>query len=427
MISFEKVDTLKGEVCVPPDKSITHRAFILAGMACGVSKIVNPLLSRDTKATLNAMKMVGVEFEKIDNGFVVKSNGFKNFIEPDDVINCENSGTTARLLTGLFAGQNKYFVLTGDNSLRKRPMDRVIKPLSKLNASIFARSNGKYLPLTILPKTLSGAHIESEVKSAQVKSATILAALQASSHSTYVEKTVTRNHTELMLKSFGVDLSISDKTITINPVERLRPAEIYVPGDFSSAAFFLGASIMFEGSEILIKNTGLNPTRSGMLKILEQSGVKYEILNTFDEGDPYGDIFIKHQKISGGVIKGEIIANIIDEIPIIAALGLFATSPIEIRDAKELRVKESDRIKSIVHNLKELNAEVIEYEDGLKVYPLKDVNKNAKLKSFDDHRIAMVNILLSKRFGNISIDDISSIDVSFPDFLEKLSRLEIKI
>jgi len=254
-----------------------------------------------------------------------------------------------------------------------------------------------------------------------------LAALQASSPSTYVEKTVTRNHTELMLKSFGVDLSISDKTITINPVERLRPTEIYIPGDFSSAAFFLGASIMFEGSEILIKNTGLNPTRSGMLKILEQFGVQYEILNTLDDGDPYGDIFIKHQKISGGVIKGEIIANIIDEIPIIAALGLFAASPIEIRDAKELRVKESDRIKSIVHNLRELNAEVIEYEDGLKVCPLKVVNKNAKLKSFDDHRIAMVNILLSKRFGNISIDDISSIDVSFPDFLEKLSRLEIKI
>ena len=425
MISFEKVNTLKGEVCVPPDKSITHRAFILAGMACGVSKVANPLLSRDTKATLNAMKMVGVEFEKINEGFVVKSNGFKNFSEPDDIINCENSGTTARLLTGFFSGQNKYFVLTGDSSLRKRPMDRVIRPLSKLNASIFARSSGKYLPLTILPKMLSGAHIESEVKSAQVKSATILAALQASSQSTYVEKTATRNHTELMLKSFGVSLKISDKLITIDPVDSLRPSEINVPGDFSSAAFFLGASIMFEGSEILIKNTGLNPTRSGMLKVLEQFGVKYEILNRFDEGDPYGDIFIKHQKISGGVIKGDIIANIIDEIPIIATLGLFATSPVEIRDASELRVKESDRIKSIVYNLNELGAKVIEYEDGLKVYPLKDVNKIAKLKSFDDHRIAMINILLSKRFGNIPIDDIASIDVSFPNFLEKISELEI--
>jgi 3-phosphoshikimate 1-carboxyvinyltransferase len=425
MISFDKVKSLKGEVNVPSDKSITHRAFIMSAMADGESIVKKPLLSRDTLATKAAMEMVGAEFTETEEGFIVFSKGFRNFKEPDNVINCENSGTTARLLTGLFAGQNKYFVLTGDNSLRKRPMGRVIEPLGKLGANIFARDNNKYLPLTILPSKLKGIEIEGKVKSAQVKSAIILAGLQADSNVIYIEPAVTRNHTELMLKTYGVHLNVSGLRIEIEPVDRLMPAEINVPGDFSSAAFFLGAALIFENSEILIKNVGLNPTRSGMLEVLKGMNVNFDVDVNSESGDPFGNILIKSQEYDGITIKGDIIANIIDEIPMISALGLFAKSPVEIRDAHELRVKESDRIKAMVYNLRQIGAEVEEFEDGLKVYPLKNLNKNAKLRSFDDHRIAMINILLSKKFGGLCIDEIDAIDVSFPDFIEKLNSIEV--
>jgi len=426
MISFEKVSTLKGEIFVPSDKSISHRAFILSAMAEGESRVLNPLLSRDTLATKAAMEAVGAKFIEVGNGFIIESKGFKNFSEPNDIINCENSGTTARLLTGLFAGQNKYFVLTGDNSLRKRPMGRVIEPLSRLGAYIVARENNRFLPLTIIPSKLEGDVIDGKVKSAQVKSAIILAALQGNSETIYTEQAVTRNHTELMLKTYGVDLKIDGLKIVIDPVDRLAPCTISVPGDFSSAAFFLGAVLMFEGAEVLIKNVGLNPTRSGMLDVLKSMGVKFEVIGKSQLGDPFGDIFIQHQEYEGIKIEGDIVANIIDEIPMISALGLFAKSPVEIRGAEELRVKESDRIKAMVYNLREIGAEVEEFEDGLKVYPLEKINKMANLKSFDDHRIAMINILLSKRFGQLSIDEIDAIDVSFPDFISKVDSLSVK-
>lgn len=426
MISFEKVSTLKGEIFVPSDKSISHRAFILSAMAEGESRVLNPLLSRDTLATKAAMEAVGAKFIEVGNGFIIESKGFKNFSEPNDIINCENSGTTARLLTGLFAGQNKYFVLTGDNSLRKRPMGRVIEPLSRLGAYIVARENNRFLPLTIIPSKLEGDVIDGKVKSAQVKSAIILAALQGNSETIYTEQAVTRNHTELMLKTYGVDLKIDGLKIVIDPVDRLAPCTISVPGDFSSAAFFLGAVLMFEDAEVLIKNVGLNPTRSGMLDVLKSMGVKFEVIWKSQLGDPFGDIFIQHQEYEGIKIEGDIVANIIDEIPMISALGLFAKSPVEIRGAEELRVKESDRIKAMVYNLREIGAEVEEFEDGLKVYPLEKINKMANLKSFDDHRIAMINILLSKRFGQLSIDEIDAIDVSFPDFISKVDSLSVK-
>jgi 3-phosphoshikimate 1-carboxyvinyltransferase len=276
-----------------------------------------------------------------------------------------------------------------------------------------------------LPSKLKGIEIEGKVKSAQVKSAIILAGLQADSNVIYIEPAVTRNHTELMLKTYGVHLNVSGLRIEIEPVDRLMPAEINVPGDFSSAAFFLGAALIFENSEILIKNVGLNPTRSGMLEVLKGMNVNFDVDVNSESGDPFGNILIKSQEYDGITIKGDIIANIIDEIPMISALGLFAKSPVEIRDAHELRVKESDRIKAMVYNLRQIGAEVEEFEDGLKVYPLKNLNKNAKLRSFDDHRIAMINILLSKKFGGLCIDEIDAIDVSFPDFIEKLNSIEV--
>ncbi|MGA1846239.1 3-phosphoshikimate 1-carboxyvinyltransferase [Deferribacter abyssi] len=425
MVTFEKIKKLKGEVEVPADKSITHRSFILSAMANGESIVKNPLISRDTKATVNALKACGVQFEKIEDGFKVISKGYENFHEPLDIINCENSGTTARLLTGLFSPMKKYFVLTGDNSLKKRPMGRVIEPLSKMGASIYGRKGNKNLPLTILPSKMHATKIESTVKSAQVKSAVILAGLQLDEETIYVERVKTRNHTEVMLKYFGVNLDIFHNEIKVPGRQILKPSFIEVPGDFSSSAFFIGAALMFENSEILIKNVGLNPTRTGFIKVLKDLGADISISihnNTFEIK---GDIFVRHSNLKGGRIDGEIIPNIIDEIPLLGILGLFCENPLEIRGAEELRVKESDRISSIVHNLHVLGAKVDEYEDGFKVYPLDKVNRNGMLKSFDDHRIAMINILLAKKFGNFLIDSIESIDVSFPDFIERFELLEV--
>ena len=426
MVKFEKITCLRGELEVPTDKSITHRSFILGGMASGSTKVLNPLMSRDTKATKRAMEACGVVFEEINNGFLVHSEGFRKFKEPFDVINCDNSGTTARLLTGVFAPQKKYFVLTGDDSLKRRPMARVINPLSQMGAVIKARDNGRFLPLTVLPSNMHGSEIKGETKSAQVKSAVILSALQLEEPTIYTETAITRNHTELMLNSFGADVRNDGLRIVIEPTDKLYPAEIVVPGDFSSSAFFIGGALMFENSEVLIKNVGLNPTRTGLLDVLETLGVKFEIDFKNKGADPYGDIFIKSQKLSGGLIKGDIIANIIDEIPMLSTLGIFASGPLEIRDAQELRVKESDRISAVVHNLRNLGADVEEYEDGLKVYPLKDTPKSGKLKSFSDHRIAMINILLAKRFGNLEIDEIEVVDVSFPNFVDKIDSITVK-
>ncbi|MGB9730998.1 MULTISPECIES: 3-phosphoshikimate 1-carboxyvinyltransferase [Calditerrivibrio] len=427
MVSFDRIATLKGSVTVPPDKSITHRAFIFSGMAEGRSVVLNPLMSRDTIATMNAMKAVGVEFIKIDNGFEIVSKGYRGFNEPHDVINCENSGTTARLITGLFAPSGRFVVLTGDNSLRRRPMDRVKRPLQTMGADIRLRSD-RFLPMAILPSKMHPADVMAEVSSAQVKSAVILSGLQLDGYTSYTEKEITRNHTETMLRDFGADIMVEGKKITVRGGKNLTPQKATVPGDFSSAAFFIGAAIMFEGSEIEIRSVGLNPTRTGLLTVLKDMGVQIETELTNSSAEPMGNIFLKNGRLKGGKISGEIIPNIIDEIPMLAILGLFAESPLEIRGAEELRVKESDRIKSVVENISALGGEVEEYADGLKVYPLKKLkDKDIVLKSFDDHRIAMVNILLSKRFGNIFIDEISAIDVSFPDFLEKLKDIEVVV
>ncbi|MEF3255489.1 MAG: 3-phosphoshikimate 1-carboxyvinyltransferase, partial [Deferribacterales bacterium] len=340
MISFSKIASLKGNVVVPADKSITHRSIIFSAMAEGNSEIIHPLISRDTLATMNGMKAVGVEFIPIESGFKVVSKGYKEFKEADNIINCENSGTTARLLTGLFAPQKKYFVFTGDDSLRKRPMDRVQKPLYRMGANIVLRGN-RYLPMTILPSDIYPAEIEAEVNSAQVKSAVLLAGCQIEGVTSYLEKEITRNHTEMMLKDLGAEIVIEGKKISIKGPIKIKGERFVVPGDFSSAAFFIGSALMFENAEIVVKGVGLNPTRTGLIDVLRRFGVNIELSYNDNRSEPTGDIYIKNQRFSGGKIAGDIIPNIIDEIPLIATLGLFADSPIEIRDAEELRVKES--------------------------------------------------------------------------------------
>lgn len=427
MITFEKCKSFQGKLVLPADKSITHRAIIMAAMADAVSVINNPLIARDTLATIGSLSQLGVSVVNENSRLLIHSDGYKSFQEPNDVIMCDNSGTTARLLAGALAPAKFYSTISGDASLRRRPMARVIKPLKQMGANIIARKDSTLLPLTIIPSEMHPAIIEAEKPSAQVKSSILLAGTQIEGKTIYKEHIHTRDHTERMLPYFGANITVDEDRIIVNGGKTLNGVDCFVPGDFSSAAFFIGAGLIFENSDIEIEACGLNPSRIGLLVALKQLGIiiEHEIVDTNFE--PYGNLHIKTQSIKGGVISGDITANLIDEIPVLAMLGLFAENPVEIRNAAELRVKESDRIAAVAENFKALGAEVEEFPDGLKVHPLKGDVKKCVLKSFDDHRICMINILLAKKFGiKVMLDDVTPLDVSFPDFIGEVLNLEKK-
>ena len=427
MITFDKCSTFKGSVKAPADKSITHRAIFVASLADGVSVINNPLISRDTKATMEVMQQLGVNIVNERSRLLVHSDGYKNFKEPFGILDCDNSGTTARLLMGVLAPHSFHTCITGDGSLLRRPMDRVIKPLNKLGASIRGKKNNTMLPASIMDSHLKHGDIIGDVASAQVKSAVLLAGAQIEGETSFTELAPTRDHTERMLETFGVEVKREGNKITVIGGKEITQARVTIPGDFSSAAFFIGAGIIFEGSDITIEECGLNPSRIGLLKVLKDLGVNVEYKITDNSIEPQGSIHIKHGIINGGKVSGEIISSIIDELPILAMIGLFGKAPLEIRDAKELRVKECDRIEALVKNFRALGAEVEEFEDGLTIHPLKQDPIKARLLAFDDHRISMVNIILAKKFGiNVMLDNIMSTDVSYPDFLSDLLSLEVK-
>ena len=427
MITFEKCSSLQGNIKVPADKSMTHRAIILASMADGVSVINNPLISRDTEATINIMQELGVNIANERSRLLISSEGYHKFKEPYGVLNCDNSGTTARLCLGVLAPMKFFSSVAGDPSLHRRPMDRIINPLRKMGANIFGKKENTLLPACVVPANMHGATIEAEHKSAQVKSGVLLAAAQIEGETTYTEKTLTRDHTEKMMPLFGVDIESKDGVTKIKGGKPLNQAQLTIPADFSSAAFYIGAGMIFDNSDIVIENCGLNPTRTGLLTALEHLGVKIETEITDTTYEQVGTIRVKPAKIKGGRIDGDLVANMIDEVPILAMLGLFGESPLEIRDAKELRVKESDRIAALVNNFKALGANIEEFEDGLKIYPLEKEPEKATLLAFDDHRISMVNIILAKKFGiKVLLDNVIAIEVSYPHFIGDLLTLEVK-
>ena len=426
MITFDKCSSFKGNVKVPSDKSITHRAIIMGAMADGVSVVKKPLLSRDTLATMNVMQQLGVSVVNEHSRLLIHSEGVRNFKESYDVLNCHNSGTTARLMMGVLAPSNIYSVLSGDASLLRRPMDRVINPLKQLGANIYSKAESTLLPATVMPAKLKAGEISSPVKSAQVKSAILLAGVQLEGATTYIENTPTRDHTERMFAAYGIKTESNNGKIIVHGGE-LTQGKIDVPADFSSAAFYIGAGLIFEGSEIVIENCGLNPSRTGLLTALKQLGVEVKTEITSNEVEPIGNIYVTSARIKGGKISGDLVANMIDEIPILAMIALFGEGPLEIRDAKELRVKESDRIMALINNFQALGAEIEEYEDGLKINPLRSQPTRATLLAYDDHRISMINIILAKKFGvKILLDNIASLDVSYPDFIGDLLSIEEK-
>lgn len=421
-IVINPVRGLKGEITVPGDKSISHRALMLSSIADGDTSIKGLLKGADNMATLNALRQMGVGINEYENGAVaVQGKGLHGLKESEDVIDAGNSGTTIRLMSGLLAGQNFFSVITGDQYLRKRPMKRVIEPLSRMGAGIFGREGGNKAPLAIIGSKLKGITYASPIASAQVKSAILLAGLYAGGVTVVTEPTLSRDHTERMLACFGAKVNRKATWVSISGGQKLTAREIEVPGDISSAAFFMVAALITKNSELLIKNVGINPTRTGIIDILKQMGGKLDILNQREvSGEPAGDILVKSSRLKCVEIKGDIIPRAIDELPIVAVAAAFAQGTTKIRDAKELRVKESDRIGTMAANLRELGITATEYEDGMDIEGgVPKAAPGSAFNSHGDHRVAMSMIvagLASDR--EIVVYDTACIDTSFPGFMK---------
>ncbi|MDC4203992.1 MAG: 3-phosphoshikimate 1-carboxyvinyltransferase [Candidatus Manganitrophus sp.] len=419
---------LRGTITVPGDKSITHRAVIFSALGEGPSEVIGYLPSEDCERTITAFREMGIAISvETVNGLPslhVQGKGLWGLTEPTGVIDCGNSGTTLRLLTGLLAGKPFFSVLTGDASLRKRPMRRVIDPLRSMGAEICGRSGGNLAPLAISGKKLNGIDYRLPIASAQVKSAILLAGLTASGVTTLSEPSRSRDHTERMLRSLGVRFEENNGRLSIVGGSSYPGKRIEVPGDLSSAAFFLVAGAIIEGSEITIRKIGVNPTRSGLLEVLKEMGAEITVTPLEPMGDePVADLTVRSTSLHGAVIGGDLIPRTIDEFPILCVAAAAAEGETVIRDAQELRVKESDRIAAMAQALRGMGIAVEEFPDGMRIEGKKKW-KGTLCETHGDHRIAMSMAIagLVAEGGN-EIDDVACIDTSFPGFLGLLSTL----
>lgn len=420
--SVEKLKTgLKGEIVIPPDKSISHRSIMFSSLAKGKSLVKNFSQGADCISTLNLFKALGVKIEYLGNRILsVDSQGV--FEPPVNTLNCGNSGTTMRLCSGILAGQNFDSVLIGDESLSKRPMKRVIEPLSLMGAKF--ESNDYRAPLKIFGTNLKGINYHSPIASAQVKSCILLAGLSAEGKTTVVEPYLSRNHTELMLKYMGADIQADDNVVSVTKSE-LEPREITVAGDISSAAYFIVAASVVPNSDLIIKNVGLNPTRTGIIDIVKRMGGNIEVLSSDTvSGELVGDIRVKYSSLKGCNISGKDIPRLIDELPVIALLATQADGQTVISDAQDLRKKESDRISTITNGLKSLGANIEEKTDGFIINGKTQLTGNVELEVFHDHRLAMTYFvagLICKK--NILIKDFEWVNISFPEFEELFEKI----
>lgn len=416
----------KGRINVPADKSISHRAIIVSSFLTKVTKITNLLISEDVKSTINCFSQLGVEFKEINGDTCVKGTGIRNYLPPQNVLHCGNSGTTARLLSGILSGQNFSSQLDGDYSLRKRPMDRVKNPLEEMGAKI-STTNGK-LPINISPASLNGTEFNINLGSAQIKSAIIFAALTANSETKFRDKKKSRDHTEIMLSNCTENIRIENDAIYIIPDPVVELGDIDVPNDPSSAAFFIVAGLINHDSELIFKNLCLNPMRIGFIRILQTMGADIEIMNLVEKsGEKTGDIVVKSSKLKSIQVVGESIPAIIDEIPILCLACSLAEGESMISGAKELRFKESDRIKTTVTELKKLGCDIEEMNDGMKIRGKEEL-KGALCESHGDHRIAMmIAIAGTKAIGRTIIKNSECVSISFPNFFESLKGFRKKI
>ena len=421
---------LKGRVRVPGDKSISHRALLFGAIAEGVTRIEGLLPAEDPLSTAACLRAMGVEVSKIVAGETVTVHGvgLDGFQEPDDVLNCGNSGTTMRLMLGLLAGrQGRHFVLSGDGSLRGRPMRRVGEPLARMGAQINGRKGGNLAPLAVQGQTLHGTVIQTPVASAQVKSAILLAALTASSPTTVIEPQQSRDHSERMLRAFGADLVVGGEggnTVTVTPGPTLRGQSVIVPGDISSAAFWLVAAATIPGSELTIENVGLNPSRTGILEVLAQMGAQIEVVNQRDvAGEPVGDLEVRYGPLQAFTIEESLMPRLVDEIPILAVAACMAKGTSRVRGAAELRVKETDRLAVMARQLVAMGARLTEYPDGLDIEGEASL-RGAAVDSETDHRVAMSLAVAAQLASGVStLARPEAAAVSYPGFFHDLSRL----
>jgi 3-phosphoshikimate 1-carboxyvinyltransferase len=426
-IKLKKVNALSGTIEVPADKSITHRAVMLSCLASGKSVVRNYSHSDDCNRTIEAFTKIGAETKIEKENLYINGIGLKipNYGNDKSEFYAGNSGTTARLLSGIFAGQNFKSIIRGDQSLSKRPMDRVLDPLSQMGANV-SLNNG-LLPMEIegLPN-LKAINYINDKSTAQVKSAVLFAGLYADGATTYTEPIKSRDHSERMLKLFGVDVEVNDNSVIIYPAKKLLPQEIIVPGDMSSAAFFIAAALIVPDSNLTIKNVGINPTRDGFIRILKQMGADITLTNFREvSNEPLCDITVKYSKLKAVNIDTDMVPSMVDEIPIFVLVATQAEGITRISGAKELRIKESDRISAIASQFKKLGAQVEALEDGFIINGSSSVYLTGTLlDSFEDHRVAMtlaIASLIAK--GETVIKDSNSVNISFPGFYEVLKSI----
>ncbi len=423
--TVHKLNTpLKGEITIPSDKSISHRAVMFSSIAEGECIIKNFSSGADCHSTLNLFKSLGVNIQFInDKTLKIKSNGI---LKPalNSTYSCGNSGTTMRLVSGILAGQNFDSILTGDESLSKRPMKRIIEPLTLMGAVI--SSVDGHAPLTIKGRKLKGINYHSKLASAQVKSCILLAGLNAEGETTVIEPSLSRNHTELMLEYLGADIKAENNKVTIKP-SKLTAKDIDIAGDISSASFFITAGLIVKGSDFTIKNTGLNPTRTGIIDVVKRMGGNIEILNPQTiSGEEAGDIRVRYtENLKACTIEGDDIPRLIDELPVIAVLASQAEGETIVKDAGDLRNKESDRIKCLVKELSKIGVNIEEREDGFVIRGKSELNGGCETESYHDHRLAMSFYtagLICKR--EIAINGFEWTKISFPEFEELFSKLK---
>ena len=420
----EIIYPLRGELEIPGDKSISHRAIMFGSLAKGTTEVTHFLQGADCLSTISCFQKLGIEIENKPDKILIHGKGLHGLSAPTQILDCGNSGTTTRLISGILSGQNFTSTLTGDASIQKRPMKRIMDPLSQMGADITSVHGNNCAPLTIKGSKLQGIHYHSPIASAQVKSAILLAGLYAEGETRVTEPYISRNHSEIMLSHFGADVRTEGTTAILLPDPVLEGQKIAVPGDISSAAYFIAAGLLVPGSEILLKNVGINPTRDGILRVAKEMGGNIELLNVnTDNGEPTADLLVKFSALKGITIGGEIIPTLIDEVPIIAIMAAFANGTTIIKDAAELKVKESNRIQVMVDNLKAMGADIESTDDGMIIHGGKDLH-GAIIDSHKDHRIAMSFAIASLLAdGHMTILDRDCVDISFPTFYADLNRL----
>ena len=429
-MELTNISGLKGEVAIPGDKSISHRCVMFGSISSGITEVTNFLPGADCRATIDCFRRMGIDIEHNETSVIVHGKGLRGLRAPQDILDVGNSGTTTRLICGILAGQPFDSKLSGDNSLNSRPMRRIMEPLTQMGANVSSVLRNDCAPLYIAPGQLHGIHYSSPVASAQVKSCLLLAGLYADGETSVTEPFLSRNHTELMLKEFGADVRSvyetggTKATASIRTCRQLYGQKISVPGDISSAAYFIAAGLLVPNSEILIKNVGINPTRAGILEVCQNMGADISLFNERKEGgEPIGDILVRTSNLHGTTIEGSLIPTLIDEIPVIAVMAAMAEGTTVIRVAAELKVKETNRIETVTDNLRAMGCDVEPTDDGMIIHGGKRLH-GTTIHTLLDHRIAMAfSIAALVADGVTKILDSHCVDVSYPTFYDTFENL----